>query len=216
LPLTDDYPQRLLPALAKRLMPDAVKGGDPAFTRFFRDVIDPGRAGVLFRRSPVIQRLWPGTLADRTIPFFDRQRVINRVMSEGADPLGHIEELHALLNETSLHRLALWSLGSNDTMERIAATAALPDDTSGMVEYQRGLAALTARNYRLASAYLIQADGRGLQLPTLRPLIAYAFCQSGRTDEARQLAEQASMATASERHFWTWLTSTFHLLRAVQ
>jgi predicted membrane-bound spermidine synthase len=210
-PLSDGHPQRLLPPMARRLLLDAPHGPDPQFMRVFREVIDPGRARAAFKASDFIRRLWAPALAEQTLPFFDAQRIINRVMWEGANPLRYIEELDGMLTNGPLERLPLWSMGSNDALQRAADAGDASLDVSGMIEYQHGLHALAARQYSTASANLAAADGRGLGAPTLRPLLAYALCRAGELDAAKRLARSASIRNADERHFWSWLASTFHL-----
>jgi hypothetical protein len=204
-PLTDDFPQRLLPAATKSLLPDSTRPFDRSLA-LFRAVVDTERARHAFAGSPFIRRLWPETLAGSTLPFFDQQRIINRLMAEGAHPLRHIEELHALLTQTPLRRLPLWGLGSNDVVQRIANAG---DDGTGQVEYMLGVRALVARNYRAAAEYFAAAERRGLRAATTRPLMAYALSLAGNPAAARELAPGAEGLGADEQHFWSWMKMQF-------
>jgi hypothetical protein len=130
----------------------------------------------------------------------------NRTMAEGADPLGRIEELHALLTTTSLRRLPLWVLGSDDTQQQIVEVA---NDESGTREYVIALRALVARNYSTAATYFLDSEHRGLRSPTLRPLLVYALCLAGSLDQARELAPGVTSQSNSERHFWGWMGREF-------
>jgi predicted membrane-bound spermidine synthase len=206
LPLTDDYPQRLRPLPARLSLADTSGGLDLGLIDFLRGVVDPLRARRAFDQSGFIRRLWPERLAEQTLPFFDDQRIINRIMSEGARPLRDIEELHSLLTGTSLRRLPLWELGSDDAQQEIADTG---DDGSGMAPYVLGIRALVARNYLAAAAFFADSEQHGLQLTTIRPLRVYALCLAGKLDDARQLVRGAIAHDADERHFWTWLESRF-------
>src|SRR5207237_816854 len=78
---------------------------------FLGRVIDPGRTRQAFETSAYIRRLWPATLLRQTLPFFASQRIINRVLLEGANPLRQIEDLHFVLTQTPLQILPLWILG---------------------------------------------------------------------------------------------------------
>ena len=171
LPLTDNYPQRLRPRPARLSLADARGDLDLGLIDFLRGVVDPVRARKAFEQSEFIRRLWPEPLAQETLPFFDDQRIVNRVMSEGARPLRDIEELHSLLTTTSLRRLPLWELGSDDVQQEIANTG---DDGSGMVQYVLGVRSLVARSYPAAAAFFAEAEQRGLRLATTRPLRVYA------------------------------------------
>jgi hypothetical protein len=202
-PLSDDYPRRILPGSNASLAADPADRA--AYGRFLA-VLDTTRARRVFQSSRFIQKLWPATLGAGTLPEFDHQRLINRVMLESADPLAQIEELDALLTTTSLRRLPLWMLGSNDVLQSIADTG---NDGSGLVEYQIGVRALAIRNYPAAANNFLAAEKRGLASPTLLPLRVYALCRAGRLEDARRIAHGARMVDASERHFWGWMKSTF-------
>jgi predicted membrane-bound spermidine synthase len=202
-PLTDDYPRRILPGGRGSLIADPAHGA--AFSRFLA-VIDTDRARQAFQTSPFVQKHWPAGLAAATLPEFDHQRLINRVMLESADPLAQIDALDTLLTTTTLRRLPLWMLGSNDVLQSIADTG---NDGTGLVEYQTGVRALAIRNYQAAANNFAAAEKRGLSAPTLRPLRVYALCRAGRVDEARQAAHGVRAVSDSERHFWTWMNSTF-------
>jgi predicted membrane-bound spermidine synthase len=202
-PLTDDYPRRILPGGRASLLADPA---DRAASARFLAVIDTVRARQAFQASPFIQKHWPAALAAATLPEFDHQRLINHVMLESADPLAQIDALDALLTTTTLRRLPLWMLGSNDALQSIADTG---NDGTGLVEYQTGVRALAIRNYQAAANNFAAAEKRGLSAPTLRPLRVYALCRAGRVEEARQAAHGAPTVSDNERHFWTWMKSTF-------
>jgi predicted membrane-bound spermidine synthase len=203
--LTDDFPYRLLPGFTRSVRADSSHQLDRA-RRLFQTVVDTARARRAFAASPLIRRLWPDALAARTLPFFDHQRAINRLMAEGANPLRHIEEVHALLTKTALRRLPLWELGSNDVVQRIADER---DDGTGRAEYMLGVRGLVARDYRGAAEYFAGAERRGLQVPTSRPLQAYALALAGDLDAAGRLAPAADVADSDERHFWSWIKTQF-------
>src|SRR5207253_149865 len=57
---------------------------------FVSSVADTNRAREAFQRSPLIRALWPAAMAKETLPYFDIQAAINRVMWEGPNPLGRI------------------------------------------------------------------------------------------------------------------------------
>jgi spermidine synthase len=206
LPLTDNYPQRLRPLPARLSQADPTDGVDRGELDFIRGVLDPLRARDAFDRSEFVRQLWPKTLARQTLPFFEVQKTINRIMFEGASPLRHIAELHALLTETSLQKPPLWALGSDDVQQQIARAV---DDGSYMVPYVRGVRELAARSYSAAAEAFAEAEQRGLRTATSRPLLVYALCLAGRLDAARQLAQGEMPSEPDRRLFWTWLGSEF-------
>jgi len=153
--------------------------------------------------------LWPAELIAQSLPYFDIQATINRVMRDGPDPLGHIDELHRLLTQSSLRRPPLWALGSDDAQQEAADVV---EDPTGMADYIHGIRALVARQYPAAVEAFALAEKSGLQLPTLRPLLAYTLCLSDQRDLARRLA-RAVPPPHGQEHFWSWLDATFGLRR---
>jgi hypothetical protein len=204
-PLTDNYPQRLLPNRRHLLRTSAP---DDHALDWFRDVIQDDGARQRFATSPFIAALWPESLKRDTLPFFREQGLINRVMSEGPHPIRDIDDLHRLLTTSTLRRLPLWLLGSHDVLQRIAD---LHSDGSGMVEYQTALRALAIRNYAAAASNFAAAERRGLRAPAASPLRVYALCMARRTDEARDLAAHLRPQDAAEHRFWKWMDSTFQV-----
>ena len=153
-----------------------------------------------------MRRLWPAELIEASLPYFDHQRVLNRVMWDGGRPLAQIEDLHWLLTETPLRTLPLWVLGSDEVRAGIARQG---DDGTGAVEYVRGLTAMARRDYPGAAAAFASAERRGLLGDALRPLRVYAHCLAGQLDAAAALARDRAPRTEEERHFWDWLGSRF-------
>jgi spermidine synthase len=205
-PVTDDFPQRLRPVPARPSLSDPRYRDDAAVMRLYSDVLDTDRARRAFAASPLVDRLWPASLARDTLPFFAYQRILNRVFREGPRPLLQIEDLHLLLTGTTLRTLPLWLLGSDAVKQRIAEASTV---RSAATEYVLGLAALSARDYLRAAAHLGEAERRGAQDAAVRALQVYAMCVSGDTVTARQLAAGAPARTDEERHFWGWMNQTF-------
>jgi predicted membrane-bound spermidine synthase len=208
-PLIDNYPRRLrlpnagFPAADPRFFLDA---GGPEFGR----LIDPRRAQGAFAMSTFVGRVFPQTFVDKTLPFFDVQRIINRVLMDGANILRDIEHLHALLMHTTLQRLPYWllGLGNHPILNDVDS---MPNDGSGQMEYVKGLRALVARDYVSAAAYLAQSQERGL--PGTRPVLIYALCMAGHLEEAHGLVARMDTRNADQRHFRSWIRATFGLER---
>jgi spermidine synthase len=205
-PLTDEFPQRLRPVSGRPSLSDPHYRDDPEALALYRSVLDPARARRAFVESAFIGRLWPPTLVAATLPFFDEQRILNRVLMEGAAPQRQIEELHAVLTQTRLRTLPLWMLGSDAAQQGIVRTAT---ERSAASEYARGVGALAARDYRGAAAYLGEAERRGNTLASVRALQVYALCLAGDLDTARLLARGQIARDADARHFWEWLRNTY-------
>jgi hypothetical protein len=205
-PLTDDFPQRLRPVAARPSLSDPRYPADPAVVAMYRRALDPVRARDAFATSDFVKRLWPPALLAASLQRFDQQRIINRVLWEGGQPLAQIEDLHALLVGTSLRTLPLWLLGSDDVKERIAETST---ERSSATDYASALRALVARDYRRAAAYFGESERRGLRAEAVRPLQVYSLCLAGDLDTARLLARGVVARSEAARHFWGWLRTTF-------
>ena len=204
--LVDNHPRRLRPDPRAPSLSDPGYGTNPQVTALYDAVLDPERARDRFTTSDYVRRLWPGELIEATLPYFDHQRVLNRVMWDGGRPLAQIDDLHRLLIETPLRTLPLWILGSDDVKARIAERG---DDGTGAAEYARGLTALARRDYLGAAEEFAGAERRGLLGDAVRPLRVYALCLAGQMDAAAALAQGLSPRTEEERHFWEWLGSRF-------
>jgi predicted membrane-bound spermidine synthase len=205
-PLVDNYPHRLQPVPGRPSLSDPGYGIDPAVTKLYQDVLDPARARQAFASSAFIRRLLPARVIDNTLPYFEHQRVVNRVLWDGGRPLRQIEQLHWLLMETPLRTLPLWMLGSDYVKERIARRR---DVGTGGPIYTRGLSALASRDYPGAAAAFEEAERRGFPSEASRPLRAYALSLAGRLPTARDLAVGVQPQTDDQRHFWQWLGTTF-------
>lgn len=208
LPLTDDFPKRLDPAPARLSVTHTTSESDTGADKFIERVVDPSRARDLFQRSPYIRQLWPSAVIEETLPFFDIQRTINRILVEGADPLRHIEELHWLLTATSLRRVPLWALGSDDIQQEIVDRSG---DRTGTHAYILGIRTLVARQYATAAEYFSVAEAAGGPNPQSRALRAYAQCLAGDIADLHRVAPLTPVGDPDERHFWSWLRSTFGL-----
>jgi spermidine synthase len=202
--LTDNHPRRVFPSSPNSLFADSK---DPAAANAFVAALDSNRARLTFERSSFIRRFWPESLIKQTLTFFDQRGLIDGVMVARSNPLRYIAQLDELLTNTTLRRLPLWILGSNDVLQQVADTG---NDGSGMVEYELGVRLLTARSYAAAANYLAAAERLGLAAARVHPLRVYALCRAGQLDAARQLTLQLEPAAdADARHFWAWMESRF-------
>ena len=81
--LVDNHPRRLRPDPRAPSLSDPGYGTDPQVTALYDAVLDPERARDRFTTSDYVRRLWPGELIEAALPYFDHQRVLNRVMWDG-------------------------------------------------------------------------------------------------------------------------------------
>jgi spermidine synthase len=200
--VTDEYPQRLRPDPTRASLSDPRYGLEPEAAELYQRVMDSDRARRAFETSPLVRRYFPASLVGETLPMFDEQRILNRVMWEGGRPLRLIEDLDAVLTHTSLRTLPIWILGSDDVKQRIGAAA---NDREGTREYVNGIDALAMRQFADAAGLFAEAERRGFGGATVRSLRAYALCRADLVEEAQGLASGAQPHDADETHFWDWM-----------
>jgi hypothetical protein len=205
-PLTDDFPHRLVPSPQRPSLSAPSSAIDRAVSERYRWVIDPARASEAFGSASVIRGLWPADLIAKSAPYFTWQRAINRNFWEGGRPLAQIEDLHAVLIQTSLRTLPLWILGSDEVKEQIAEKS---KPETAETAYAHGLRALAGRDYNGAVAAFLQTEQLGLRAPTIRALLVYALCLADRVDEARQFVRGLDVHNLEEQHFWEWMGKNY-------
>jgi len=204
--LTDDFPHRLVPVSSRPSLSAPSYAIDRAASERFQRVIDPARGRDAFVSSRFVRGLWPADMIEKSAPFFTWQRLINRNFWEGGKPLMQIEDLHAVLTQTTLRTLPLWILGSDDVKEEIAERS---KTKNAETEYARGLRALAGRDYNGAAAAFLQTEQQGLRAPTIRALLVYSLCMANQFDEARQFVRGLDVHNLEEQHFWEWMGKQF-------
>lgn len=208
-PLTDNYPRRLRLPFGKLPISDPRALFDHGGDAYLSGVLDTEQARHAFSSSVYIGRLWPTSVQRETLAYFDAQRVINRLFVKGANPLGHIEDLHYVLTRTDLERLALWLLGLGNHPVLSSVDSVGLDEGGAELQYVRGLRALATRKY--ASAALHFAEAERLGLGGSRALQAYALALDGQRELARRLARDQQPSGPDAQHFWAWMWKTFGL-----
>ncbi len=208
-PLTDNHPKRLSETLAV-----------PAeMVEVFSSWLDAGRARERFSRSPVIGRLWPPSLRQDSLAWFEWQAVISRpLLGRLGGPAEELPVLHRLLTSTPLRTAPLWYLGTDADEERAARAALAKGRRSPALSYQLGAQALADRDWGLAAERFgearEQAPGRVLDYYRI-----YALCMAGRPDRAREVARSAGLVgggSPDDRAFVRFVSETFGTELAVR
>jgi predicted membrane-bound spermidine synthase len=206
-PLDDDHPGRL----ASRFVPFREDS-----TREYRALMDPDRCRERFLRSPFVRRMWPEGLRERTLPFFESQKVINDTLSamyRMRAPVG-IGELEATLTETGLRTPVLWIMGSSAEEQRAAALARRAGNREPMLDEIQGIGAMADRDYRRAAELLGRAEAFAAQGDRLRRYRILALGLAGEREQAGLLLESSGAWTrkpGADLVEWTLLATRLGL-----
>jgi hypothetical protein len=171
-PLVDDRPGRL-----------SQSHPPPEDLGAYRELMDPRKGAERFSSSPLIRRLWPAALRERTVPWFEWQRVFNDDF-EGWQRPAALAELWDVLEHTSLRTLPLLLLDSEPRIRDIARTRAAAGDRHPALSHHLGIAALADRDYDAAARHFAVAESRE-HPPGL--LQALALGLDGRREEALEI-----------------------------
>lgn len=196
-PLTDDRPKRLT---------HPVYTGNNA-RRVYRAWTDADANRKRFVESRFIAEAWPEALRDRSVPYFEAQRIIeSSVAREDVAMSDRMHNVDFLVRETSLITAPLWHLGvSNDELRAIDALvdAGRPTDPWALALARRAVA---ERDFDAALRFLDRlGEPRNVNVLYFR---ATALALAGRREDARAL-ESANRdwlpENAEDQAFWQWI-----------
>jgi hypothetical protein len=202
-PLDDDHPGRL----SHRY----VALGDPS-SREYWSMMDPDRCRERFLGSPFVRRMWPPGLRERTLPFFEHQKIINRSLS-GAYGMGtplSIGDLESTLRGTALRAPVLWLMGSDADQQRAAAQARGRGIREPMLEEIQGIGAMADRDYGRAAGLFGRAEPFAAHGDLLRKYRILALGLAGERERAADLLESAgrwTRAPGADLSEWSWLAA---------
>jgi spermidine synthase len=198
-PLVDDFPRRIMTRATQETASVPVEA--------HRRVADALLARERFERSRFIASLWPWALRERTVDYFEWQHQID----EGFRTLAHwqppstagLDRLDRILTHTSLHTLALWSLGTGDREQVAVASLAA---RGYRLEELIGMGALASRDYPRAAEAFSRASG---DANVYRE--AYALAMAGQRTRVATLAAaaRARQGRLSDDAFWEWMERRF-------
>jgi spermidine synthase len=190
-PLDDDHPGRLSPQLRPI--------GDSSLE--YWTMMDPDRCRERFLQSSFAHRMWPPELRERTLPFFDTQKVVNRTLSRAYGmgvPVG-IADLESTLTRTALRTPVLWIMGSDADEQRAAAEARRQGAREPMLDEVEGIGAMADRDYRHAAECLARAEPFAAEPDRLRKYRILALGLAGEHEEAARLLASADAWTKKPR-----------------
>jgi hypothetical protein len=195
LPLTDDFPYRILTPVGSTSVSGEVI---PGYLRW----MDVDQARQRFVASRFVADVWPPALRSGSLASFEWLGLLNRAMIAQLawvpSATAGLADVDAVLTRSSLRTLALWLLGTNTEEQQTLAALAVRGERH---EELLGLGALAAREYASAAESFGRAGGAAN-----RQRRAYALALAGRWNEAEALA-QGDDATGAA--FWAWMRERF-------
>lgn len=203
LPVDDDHPQRLSPALVSEL--------DPAWPA----LAEPQAARRRFEESAWVARLWPPELRAATLARFEAERPLQRATwalhARGPVPL---RDLHALLGDPSRRVAVLWALGSSAVAERAALAASAEGVDDPLLDLALAASAYSDGRYEEAERRLARAQTVASVPERLAQRRVLALALAGRRAAAQELmarAWQPSPPGTFAAEDWRYLSQAFGL-----
>jgi predicted membrane-bound spermidine synthase len=201
--LEDDRPYVLSPRI-------------PAVTDapLYVELMDTAGARERFARSEFVARLWPEELRESTLEWFAIQEALNKytwgAVGLGASPT--LRDLEPIVTGTSLRTAVLWLMGTSPEAQHIVERAERRGVFEPIMDVDRGMRAMAARDYRGAEEAFARAETRVNYAHHLRTWRILALAAGG--DRSRAAALLADSGPWMERRgardgSWEWLAQRF-------
>jgi spermidine synthase len=201
-PLVDDFPKRI--------------GSDPLLSnvqrRTYREWMRPDVARNRFAKQPLVERLWPPELRQKSLAYFAFQPLADGGARFPSNPRAVLERIHRLQTETPLRSIVAWQLERSADTRDAAEAARRRGRRGSALDYEAAVHALADRDYATAAhGFARAADGD----PERREILyyrLYALAMAGSFDTARTLAAQQEMPNAAhsdDAPVWRFLTARF-------
>jgi spermidine synthase len=188
-PLDDDHPGRL----SSRSKPV----GEASYLEYWT-MMDPDRCRERFLHSSWVSGMWPAGLRDRTLPFFNSQKTINKTLSRAyfMGSSAGIGDLESILTGTALRAPVLWIMSSDSDEQRAAAEARAQGARDPMLDEVEGIGAMADRDYRRAEVLFSRAEPLAAEGDRLRKFRILALGLAGDREGAARLLESAGAWTS--------------------
>ncbi|MFC1639468.1 fused MFS/spermidine synthase [Gemmatimonadota bacterium] len=203
LPLVDNFP--------KRILADSVLGHGAS--QLYASMTDTDAARARFTTSSLIRDLWPEPLIERTIPYFEFQRILESLIDVSGHPLARdMNDLHLVLSQSPLTAPALWHMGSTSDVQASLEHLSSEELEVPLWQYQIGAGLFADRKYLEANEALQKAEEHPALFGTSRLFRIYSLCLLSQIDAAKDLADDTYPDLAQEtnlEHWWDFLNEKF-------
>lgn len=172
-PLTDAWPKRL----SNRPQQDVLGT--------FLGRMDAAAAQQRFQSSDYVRAIWPTALRERSLRFFELQRLLNSISrGESVSWPQTLAEMHRLLTDPVLPELALWRLGITSDEVHAAQSAVRARRPLAPHAYTLARRKLVDGNFAAAAKDFAGLRGSSGDRTGPKLLEAYALCRAGELDAA--------------------------------
>jgi spermidine synthase len=206
LPLTDNYPMRLV-------TDHLVETDESSKYSYWAAIPEQ------FENSTTINKFWPNNLRIKTKQYLQHQRIIDEFMTRSIDigfPYPYFPYLHEVLTHSSLKFPVLLMMGSDPDLQRNFAkslSTGIPKET---MLYHLAVRTLSERNYLLAEKQLAMCQEL---FPNVIPREMYYYriylsLLTRNNDKAKSLTKKLLSLYGSEelsknKIYWEWIEKTF-------
>jgi len=204
LPLTDNYPMRLVTT-------HLFEADESSRYSYWAAIPEQ------FENSTTINKLWPAGLRTKTKQYIKYQRIIAEVTSADVGfPYPYIPYLHEVLTNSSLKYPVLLMMGSDPDIQRITAEALSAGIPEEAVLYPLAVRTLSERNYSLAEEHLARfQELYPFDYPReMSYYRIYLSLLAGSSDRAKDLTRKLLFLYGGEELrrneiFWKWIEKKF-------
>jgi len=189
-------------------------GGAAVGRQYHLSLMDVDAARERFARSPLIARLWPPGLRERSLAYFSDQQLLNRLTfaSSNAGPIVDEFELQRLLTKSSLRAPVLWILNTSEREQQIAEELYGAGERSAELEWLMAVGALADRAYDKSAAHLERAHREAPQLRRVLMWRIFVLAMAGQFDAAQQVAAELAVTSGSAESladYWNRMEKLF-------
>ena len=178
-PLTDDKPKRLDEA-----------GPDPEAMQQYARWLDNQASAQRFERSEYIRSVWPHSLREETLGFYEIQPILNNEIRSGFGE--RLLLVDGILQHSQLKIPVFWLLNSGIREQQIIDRLMAKSGYRGDYAWHLAVRALAERRFSLA-AELLTGNSNTMDNQQIA-LAAYSLCRSGQVDAAQRLSRSSSQA----------------------
>jgi len=203
-PLVDDFPNLIT----------ADASSQEALAALWAVLRDADGARARFEKSPLIERLWPRSLALDSVRFFEFQQMINGITygDSWTSWSARFGGAQTILERSPLAQPLLWLLASTSDHMRVVESLSDEDREHPEMQIQQGIQRLAHRDYTGAIDFFVAAERHRSTMERAAAMHLFSLCMAGEIKLARSTATHLypGMRKSDETaDYWRWMDRTF-------